>query len=157
MSGSLLERKAHLLSCLTVFRHFRVKSTFKTEKRKPCKHAYMGSESASLRIKAPVYLHAEHQKEKFKDTCSLWEKWFRLVGCWEMSKTHTFLLAVIPRQWEKSQPVLPRHIPKGVLAPPSSSSQAARGLGKAHPLLLGFYPMLWDGSRLGPTRRWQNH
>lgn len=89
MSGSLLERKAHLLS-LTVCRHFRVKSTFKTEQRKPCKHAHVGIRVCILRIKVLVYLHAKHETEKFKDTCSLWEKWFHLqpaAGKWG-SYTH---------------------------------------------------------------------
>lgn len=49
-----------------------------------------GSESASLRVKVLVYLHAKHETEKFKDTCSLWEKWFHLqpaAGKWG-SYTH---------------------------------------------------------------------
>lgn len=98
-----------------------------------------GIESTPLSIKALVYLHAGHEKEKFKETCSLGEKRSHLqsaVGKWvrhALSHSH-------PQAMKKSQTVLPSHTHKDVLAPPSSSSKAAPVVGKGSPPSSGFPP-----------------
>ena len=58
----------------------------------------------------------------------------------------TFSLPLIPRQWgeeKESQTVLPSHIHKDALAPPSSSSKAAPAGGRGGGGWGGLSPLLW--------------
>lgn len=140
-SGGLLERKACLLICLTIYRHFRVKSTFKTEERKPCKHAHAWIRIHPPEIRAPLtYTLCRGRKSSKKPASSGRSDYIRglLMGTEEDAR---FSPSPPQAMKKKSPTVVPSHIRKDVLAPPSSSSEAALLAGEAHPLPLGPHPM----------------
>lgn len=96
--------KKGLSSRLTALKHFRVKSTFKTEKRKPCTmHAVSGSgiHIPERTVIPLVYLRAV--QEKFREICSLWEQLIpSTVGCWEVEYDKRSLSLSSPGGGEKN-------------------------------------------------------
>lgn len=127
-----MERKQYLLTCITAWDIFWVKSTFNGENHVSI--STFGSESTPMKIHTLLYLRAVHKREKFKGNCSLWKKGShpsRLQG--DAEGTRPLLLSSPGDEMKKSQTAPPSHIHEDILAPPPPSSSKAAVTGGGSP------------------------